>query len=64
MFIYALIVFAIAAAGGLVLAAHVLRNKFAPWFSSLLHAGLGGRLVYHHGLGTDRTEHDIGRQEK
>lgn len=37
----ALIVFAIAAVGGLVLAAHVLRNKFAPWALSLLHALLG-----------------------
>lgn len=38
---YAILVFAIGALGGLVLAAHVLRNKFAPWFLSLLHAGLG-----------------------
>lgn len=37
----ALIVFAIAAVGGLVLAAHVLRGKFAPWALSLLHALLG-----------------------
>lgn len=38
---YALIVFAIAAIGGLVLATHVLRGKMAPWALSLLHAGLG-----------------------
>ncbi|MGB6242698.1 MAG: hypothetical protein WBF69_09485 [Castellaniella sp.] len=37
----ALIIFAIAALGGLVLAAHVLRNKFAPWALSALHALLG-----------------------
>lgn len=41
MLTYALIVFAIAALGGLFLAAHVLRNRFAPWAVSLLHAGLG-----------------------
>jgi hypothetical protein len=37
----AAIVFAIAALGGIVLAAHVLRGKFAPWALSLLHAALG-----------------------
>lgn len=36
-----IIVFTIAALGGIVLAAHVLRDKLAPWFLSLLHAGLG-----------------------
>jgi len=41
MLVYALIVFAVAALGGLVLAAHVLRGKFAPWVLSLLHAALG-----------------------
>lgn len=41
MLIYALMIFAIAALGGLVLAAHVLRGKFAPWALSLLHALLG-----------------------
>lgn len=41
MLTYALIVFAIAALGGLYLAAHVLRDRFAPWAVSLLHAGLG-----------------------
>jgi hypothetical protein len=38
---YVLLVFAIAAVGGLILAAHVLRGKFAPWALSLLHALLG-----------------------
>lgn len=37
----AIIVFAVAAVGGLILAAHVLRDKFAPWALSLLHALLG-----------------------
>lgn len=37
----ALLVFAIAAIGGLILAAHVLRDKFAPWALSALHALLG-----------------------
>jgi hypothetical protein len=41
MLTVALIVFAVAAIGGLVLALHVLRGKFAPWPLSLLHAGLG-----------------------
>lgn len=41
MIIYAVIAFAIAALGGLFLAAHVLRGKFAPWAVSLGHAGLG-----------------------
>lgn len=41
MLTYALIVFAIAAVGGLVLASYVLRDKFAPWALSLLHAALG-----------------------
>ena len=38
---YALIVFAIGALGGLVLASSVLRGRFAPWSLSLLHALLG-----------------------
>jgi hypothetical protein len=38
---YALIAFGIASAGGLVLAASVLRDKFAPWALSLVHALLG-----------------------
>ncbi len=41
MLTLALVAFAIAAVGGLILAAHVLRGKFAPWALSLLHAGLG-----------------------
>jgi hypothetical protein len=41
MLTYAIIVFAIAAVGGLLLAAHVLRGKFAPWALSLMHALLG-----------------------
>jgi hypothetical protein len=41
MLTIALIVFAVAAVGGLVLALHVLRGKFAPWPLSLLHAALG-----------------------
>jgi hypothetical protein len=38
----AVIVFAIAAVGGLILALHVLRDRFAPWSLSILHALLGG----------------------
>ena len=45
MLVYALIVFAVAALGGLVLAAHVLRGKFAPWALSLLHAALGASVL-------------------
>ncbi len=41
MLTYALSAFAIAAVGGLVLAAHVVRGRFAPWTVSLLHAGFG-----------------------
>lgn len=41
MLVYALVVFAIAAVGGLILAAHVLRARVAPWALSLLHALLG-----------------------
>ncbi len=37
----AVIVFAIGALGGVVLAVHVLRNKLAPWALSVLHAVLG-----------------------
>jgi len=37
----AVILFAIGALGGLVLALHVLRGKLAPWALSILHAGLG-----------------------
>src|SRR5215469_15233447 len=38
---YALVVFAIGALGGVVLATYVLRGRMAPWALSLLHAGLG-----------------------
>ena len=38
---YAILVFAVAAVGGLVLAAHVLRDNFAPWAVSVVHAFLG-----------------------
>jgi len=41
MLTYALICFALGAMGGLVLAAHVLKGKFAPWAISVLHALLG-----------------------
>lgn len=41
MLTYALIVFAIAAVGGLVLAASVLRGRMAPWALSIVHALLG-----------------------
>ncbi|MER1939868.1 hypothetical protein ABS755_04065 [Castellaniella sp. FW104-16D08] len=41
MLTVAIIVFAIAAVGGLILASRVLRDKFAPWVLSLLHALLG-----------------------
>lgn len=37
----ALIVFAIGACGGLFLAWHVLRGRFAPWAVSILHGLLG-----------------------
>jgi hypothetical protein len=37
----AAIVFAVAALGGIVLALHVLRARFAPWALSLVHAALG-----------------------
>lgn len=37
----ALVIFAIAALGGLILASRVLREKFAPWALSVVHALLG-----------------------
>lgn len=37
----AILVFAIGAVGGLVLASHVLRGRLAPWALSLLHMALG-----------------------
>ena len=41
MITYALLIFAIGAVGGLVLASSVLRGRLAPWALSLLHAALG-----------------------
>jgi hypothetical protein len=41
MLLYAVLIFAIAAVGGLVLASSVLRGKLAPWAISALHALLG-----------------------
>ncbi len=41
MLTYAVIVFGLAALGGLVLASSVLRGRLAPWPASLLHAALG-----------------------
>ena len=41
MLTYALMCFALGAMGGLVLAAHVLKGRFAPWAVSVLHALLG-----------------------
>ncbi|KZC18994.1 MULTISPECIES: hypothetical protein [Rhodanobacter] len=41
MLLYAILVFAVAAIGGLVLASSVLRGKLAPWTISMLHALLG-----------------------
>lgn len=41
MLSYALIAFAVAAVGGLLLAASVLRGRLAPWALSLVHALLG-----------------------
>ncbi|RUO39781.1 hypothetical protein CWE15_08455 [Aliidiomarina taiwanensis] len=38
---YILIVFGVAALGGLILAASVLRDKLAPWVLSVVHALLG-----------------------
>ena len=37
----AVLIFAIGAVGGLVMAMRVLRNQLAPWALSLLHAALG-----------------------
>jgi hypothetical protein len=41
MLTYALFAFGIAAVGGLILAASVLRGRLAPWTLSLVHAALG-----------------------
>lgn len=41
MLLYSIIIFAIAAVGGVVLASKVLTGKFAPWALSIVHALLG-----------------------
>ena len=41
MLVTAIVLFAIGAVGGLILASSVLRDKFAPWALSMLHALLG-----------------------
>jgi hypothetical protein len=41
MLTYALLIFAIAAAGGLIMAARIFRGQFAPWVLSIGHALLG-----------------------
>jgi len=41
MLTYSVVLFAIAAVGGLILASSVLRGKLAPWALSILHALLG-----------------------
>jgi hypothetical protein len=41
MLTYAIVILALAAGGGLLLANSVLRGRQAPWSLSLLHAGLG-----------------------
>jgi hypothetical protein len=38
---FAVVVFAVAALGGVMLATYVLQGRLAPWALSLLHAGLG-----------------------
>jgi hypothetical protein len=56
MLTYAVIVFAIGAVGGLLLASYVLRGNLAPWPVSLVHAGLGAiglLLVIYAALTTD-----------
>ena len=41
LLLYALLIFAIAALGGLILAANVLGGRLAPWALSIAHALLG-----------------------
>lgn len=41
MLTYAVIVFAIAAVGGVILASRVLTGRLAPWALSIIHALLG-----------------------
>jgi hypothetical protein len=63
---YALLVFAIAAIGGLVLAASVLRSRLAPWALSAIHAALGATgivlllVMMLQGSGTGRTTAALG----
>lgn len=42
MLSYAIILFSVAAVGGLYMAYRVLNGELAPWLLSLLHAALGG----------------------
>ncbi len=66
MLTYAIIVFAIGAAGGLFLASRVLRDKLAPWPVSILHALLGATgillllAIVLGGQGTDRITAALG----
>ena len=49
MLVYALILFAVAAIIGLIMAGCIFRGRTAPWLLSLLHLGFGGAalvLVY------------------
>jgi hypothetical protein len=41
MLTYSVVIFAIAAVGGLILASKVLTGKLAPWALSIIHALLG-----------------------
>lgn len=60
MLTYAILIFAIGAAGGLFLASKVLTGKLAPWPLSILHALLGATgiilliAIWLGGQGTDR----------
>lgn len=40
--LYAIVVLAVAALGGLFMAHRILNGKLAPWFVSLVHLALGG----------------------
>jgi len=42
MLVYAIIVFLIAAVGGVFMAYRILNGEFAPWAVSLIHLALGG----------------------
>jgi hypothetical protein len=55
----ALVVFAIGAIGGVMLATYVLQGRLAPWALSLLHAGLGavGLLLLLYGALTTGIPH-------